>query len=117
MLCVLSLHSRFKHKNPEDTDEVPGGFLSDCNQKSLEVMQAYGDVSLKNAPVFSKFQFERIGFFSVDPDSTNKKVSLLHHTKTECKCKGGLHGQSVDTVRTKNNEIYYSMILNISHSG
>ncbi|KDR12338.1 probable glutamine--tRNA ligase [Zootermopsis nevadensis] len=64
----------FKHKNPEDINEVPGGFLLDCNEKSLEVVQAYGDVSLKNAPVYRKFQFERIGFFSVDPDSTNKKM-------------------------------------------
>lgn len=70
------LQTRFKHKNPEDINEVPGGFLLDCNEKSLEVVQAYGDVSLKNAPVYRKFQFERIGFFSVDPDSTNKKVSL-----------------------------------------
>ncbi|XP_069684167.1 probable glutamine--tRNA ligase [Periplaneta americana] len=64
----------FKHKNPEDANEVPGGFLSDCNKKSLEVLQAYGDLSLKNARVYNKFQFERIGFFSVDPDSTPGKM-------------------------------------------
>lgn len=81
-LCCLrhlpdscSLRTRFKHKNPEDTNEVPGGFLSDCNKNSLEIIQAYGDVSLKNAHVYSKFQFERNGFFSVDPDSTHEKVS------------------------------------------
>jgi glutaminyl-tRNA synthetase len=73
---MLSLQARFKHKNPEDINEVPGGFLSDCNQKSLEVVQAYGDVSLKNSRVYSKFQFERIGFFSVDPDSMHEKVSV-----------------------------------------
>jgi glutaminyl-tRNA synthetase len=39
-------------------------------------MQAYGDASLKNGHVYSKFQFERTGFFSVDPDSTPEKVSL-----------------------------------------
>jgi glutaminyl-tRNA synthetase len=64
----------FKHKNPEDTNEVPGGFLSDCNKNSLEIIQAYGDVSLKSADVYSKFQFERNGFFSVDPDSTHDKM-------------------------------------------
>lgn len=69
------LHTRFKHKNPEDPNEVPGGFLPDCNKNSLEILQAYGDVSLKNAHVYSKFQFERSGFFSVDPDSTPEKVS------------------------------------------
>jgi glutaminyl-tRNA synthetase len=70
------MFSRFKHKNPEDTDEVPGGFLSDCNKNSMEIIEAYGDVSLKIADVYSKFQFERSGFFSVDPDSTHEKVSL-----------------------------------------
>jgi glutaminyl-tRNA synthetase len=72
----MFFHSRFKHKNPEDTNEVPGGYLSDCNKNSLEIMQSYGDVSLRNACVYRKFQFERIGFFSVDPDSTHEKVSL-----------------------------------------
>ncbi|XP_033606818.1 probable glutamine--tRNA ligase [Cryptotermes secundus] len=64
----------FRHKNPEDTDEVPGGFLLDCNHESLQILQAYGDVSLRNACVYSKFQFERTGFFSVDPDSTHEKI-------------------------------------------
>jgi len=49
--------------------------LSDCNKNSLEIIQAYGDMSLKNAHVYSNFQFERNGFFSVDPDSTHEKVS------------------------------------------
>jgi glutaminyl-tRNA synthetase len=51
----------------------------DCNNESLQVVQAFGDVSLKNACVYSKFQFERTGFFSMDPDSTSEKVSLQHH--------------------------------------
>jgi len=44
----------------------------------LEIKQAYGDVSLKNAHVYSKFQFERNEFFSVDPDTTHDKVSPQH---------------------------------------
>ena len=70
-----SLHTRFKHKNPEDTNEVAGGFLSNCNKNSLEIIQAYGDMSLNNAHVYSKFQFERNQFFSVDPDTTHDNVS------------------------------------------
>lgn len=61
----------FKHKNPEDVNEVPEGFLSDCNQDSLKILKSYADKSLSSAKVYDKFQFERIGFFSVDPDSKN----------------------------------------------
>ncbi|XP_049960413.1 probable glutamine--tRNA ligase [Schistocerca serialis cubense] len=72
----------FKHKNPEDPNEVPGGFLSDCNKDSLKILNAYADVSVSKARVFDKFQFERLGFFSVDPDTKdgslvfNRTVSL-----------------------------------------
>lgn len=59
----------FKHKNPEDVAEVPGGFLSDCNPDSLRVVTAYGDASILTARAYDKFQFERIGYFSVDPIS------------------------------------------------
>lgn len=61
---------------------MPGGFLSDVNPDSLSVMEGLADISVKTAKVYDKFQFERIGFFSVDPDSTpywtvfNKTVSL-----------------------------------------
>uniref|UniRef100_A0A6M2DDE6 glutamine--tRNA ligase n=1 Tax=Xenopsylla cheopis TaxID=163159 RepID=A0A6M2DDE6_XENCH len=69
----------FKHRNPE---EVPDGFISDCRDNTLKELQAMADVSLKTAKVYDKYQFERIGFFSVDPDSTesmtvfNRTVSL-----------------------------------------
>lgn len=64
----------FRHKNPEDPNEVPGGFLNDCNPRSRTVLRALADGSLKRAKVYEKFQFERIGFFSVDPDSTSEKL-------------------------------------------
>ncbi|CAH2063176.1 unnamed protein product, partial [Iphiclides podalirius] len=64
----------FKHKNPEDPAEVPGGFLSDCRQDTLKVVEAYADKSIKSAKFYDKFQFERIGFFSVDPDTTPEKM-------------------------------------------
>lgn len=34
------------------------------------------DESVKDAKVYDKFQFERTGFFSVDPD-TKEKVRIL----------------------------------------
>ncbi|KAF7991819.1 hypothetical protein HCN44_010620 [Aphidius gifuensis] len=60
----------FKHKNPEDINEVPNGYLSDININSKKEVVGYVDASLINiAKPFTQFQFERIGFFSVDPDS------------------------------------------------
>lgn len=57
-------------------NEVPGGFLTDCNPDSLKILTSYGDKSLRDvARPFAKFQFERIGFFSVDPD-TGIKVCI-----------------------------------------
>ena len=50
--------------------------------KSLEVVQAKLEPSLKDTKVLEKFQFERHGYFSVDKDSTpgklvfNRAVSL-----------------------------------------
>lgn len=68
---------RFKHKNPEDTNEVPHGFLSDINPSSKKEIVAYMDNSLaKTAKVYDKFQFERIGFFSVDSDTKLNKVNI-----------------------------------------
>ena len=37
--------------------------------------RAFVDRSVRDAKVYDKFQFERIGFFSVDPDSSDKKVN------------------------------------------
>ncbi|KAJ8933092.1 hypothetical protein NQ314_014220 [Rhamnusium bicolor] len=67
----------FNHKNPEDPNEVPGGFLTDCNLNSLEILKSLADKSL-HGKIYDKFQFERIGFFSVDPDTSNNKVSFFY---------------------------------------
>jgi glutaminyl-tRNA synthetase len=72
----------FKHKNPEDPNEVPNGFLSDCNKDSLKLLKSFADQSLKIAKVYGKFQFERIGFFSVDPDSANSQKLIFNRTVT-----------------------------------
>ncbi|KAF8372058.1 qars-1 [Pristionchus pacificus] len=65
----------FHHKNPEDTEEVPGGFLSDCNENSLTILhRVFVDKYMSTIKVWDRFQFERIGFFSVDPDTTREKI-------------------------------------------
>lgn len=75
-LSSVRLYGRlFMHKNPEDSNEVPNGFLSDVNPASKKEIVGYIDASLADlAKPFDKFQFERIGFFSVDPDTTSEKL-------------------------------------------
>lgn len=72
---VRLYESLFIHKNPEDANEVPNGFLSDCSPNSLSVIRSFADASLfTNLKVYDRFQFERIGFFSVDPDTSVDRV-------------------------------------------
>jgi len=70
----------FKHKNPEDTSEVPGGFLTDIAENTLEVRSGLADKSILGSKVYYRFQFERLGFFSVDPDSDSKKMLVFNLT-------------------------------------
>ncbi|XP_623880.1 probable glutamine--tRNA ligase isoform X2 [Apis mellifera] len=76
ILASIRLYERlFKHKNPEDINEVPNGFLSDINSVTKKEIVGYIDKSLANsAKIFEKYQFERIGFFSVDPDTLPGKL-------------------------------------------
>src|SRR4051812_47718731 len=59
----------FTKENPDDAPEGQD-FTANLNPKSLEVIpHAKLEPSLANAPVESRFQFERLGYFCVDPDS------------------------------------------------
>jgi len=74
----VRMYSRlFKHKNPEDSSEVPGGFLSDIADNTLEVRKGLADGHIKGANILDKFQFERLGFFCVDRDSDPSKGKLV----------------------------------------
>lgn len=66
----------FLHKNPEDPNEVPAGYLSDINPESLKIVQGLADSSLVKAKHLEQFQLERVGFFCVDFDSSNDKLIL-----------------------------------------
>ncbi|MBL8078781.1 MAG: glutamine--tRNA ligase/YqeY domain fusion protein [Anaerolineales bacterium] len=60
----------FTRENPEEGDE---GFLACLNPKSLEVLTGYVEPHLDSPEVGSRFQFERLGYFCVDKDSTPYK--------------------------------------------
>jgi len=64
----------FKHRTPEDPALVPGGFLEDIAENTLEVRAGLADKQVKGSKLYDKFQFERIGFFCVDRDSSKDKL-------------------------------------------
>jgi glutaminyl-tRNA synthetase len=67
----------------EHPDSSPQGYLAHINPKSLEVLTGcVVEPGLAAAANGSRYQFERVGYFAVDPDSTpdhlvfNRTVSL-----------------------------------------
>ncbi len=51
-------------------------FLDDLNPDSLKTVTGFVEPFVKAARPLQKFQFERVGYFCVDPDSTEKKIIL-----------------------------------------
>ncbi len=61
------------------TDESPDthkdkDFMEFVNPDSLKVIKGFLEPSLKNAKVEDRVQFQRLGYFCVDPDSTSEKL-------------------------------------------
>ncbi len=62
----------FTHENPDGNKEVD--FKEYINPDSLKVITGYVEPSLKTAVSGDKFQFQRLGYFAVDKDSTAEKL-------------------------------------------
>ncbi|XP_052199489.1 glutamine--tRNA ligase-like isoform X1 [Diospyros lotus] len=68
----------FLSENPAELDD----WLGDLNPESKVVIKgAYSVPSLKDAAVGDRFQFERLGYFVVDKDSTTEKL-IFNRTVT-----------------------------------
>jgi glutaminyl-tRNA synthetase len=64
----------FSNPNPLHVPEG-GSFLDNLNPNSLEVVShAKLELSLAEAKVGAPYQFERVGYFCLDPDSTAEKL-------------------------------------------
>ncbi|MCX7938144.1 MAG: hypothetical protein N2545_01720, partial [Thermoflexales bacterium] len=63
----------FTRANMEDLEEGES-FLDYINPNSLEVVQGYAEPSVAGSPVGKHYQFERLGYFVVDPDSTPERL-------------------------------------------
>jgi glutaminyl-tRNA synthetase len=68
----------FTRPDPDEAED----FLSVLNPHSLETVNAFVEPSVADSPVGKHYQFERLGYFVVDPDSTptrlvfNRSVTL-----------------------------------------
>jgi glutaminyl-tRNA synthetase len=59
-----------------------GDYRTDLNPDSLEVIQAAkAEPSLASAPIGHRVQFERLGYFCVDPDTAPGRL-VLNRTVT-----------------------------------
>jgi glutaminyl-tRNA synthetase len=64
----------FTKENPDEVEEGQD-FLSNLNPNSLEVLtNCKVEPGLREAEAGTRFQFERLGYFCVDPDSTSDKL-------------------------------------------
>jgi glutaminyl-tRNA synthetase len=63
----------FTKENPDDVAEDED-FISNLNPSSLEILTCFVEPSLKNAATGKRYQFERMGYFVVDKDSSSEKL-------------------------------------------
>jgi len=62
----------FTHENPDGNKEV--NFKEYINPESLKVITGYVEPSLQTAKELDHFQFQRLGYFCVDRDSSVEKL-------------------------------------------
>ncbi len=71
----------FNKENPEAVEEGQD-FTANMNPDSLTVVpQAYIEPAVKGAPALTRYQFERLGYFCIDPGSTTNKL-VFNRTAT-----------------------------------
>ena len=62
----------FTHEAPDADKDVD--FKEYINPKSLEVIKGYLEPSLKEAKAGERYQFQRLGYFCVDPDTSSDNI-------------------------------------------
>ena len=63
----------FATETPENVEEGHD-FKENINPDSLKVITAFAESSVKTAKAGDRFQFERLGYFCVDPDTDSSKM-------------------------------------------
>lgn len=60
----------FSVEDPEQDED--GDFLQYINPNSMEIVHGFAEIALKKAKLEDKFQFQRLGYFTLDKDSTEE---------------------------------------------
>jgi glutaminyl-tRNA synthetase len=63
----------FATENPENVEDGHD-FKENLNTESLKVITAYAESSVEDAKAGDRVQFERLGYFCVDPDTSGSKL-------------------------------------------
>jgi glutaminyl-tRNA synthetase len=63
----------FATETPENVEEGHD-FKENLNPDSLKVITAYSEASVSSCKAGDRFQFERLGYFCVDPETDNNKI-------------------------------------------
>eukprot|EP01120_Amphizonella_sp_Union-15-10_P016912 TRINITY_DN9190_c0_g1_i4.p1 TRINITY_DN9190_c0_g1~~TRINITY_DN9190_c0_g1_i4.p1 ORF type:complete len:778 (+),score=168.07 TRINITY_DN9190_c0_g1_i4:84-2417(+) len=81
LVAEIRLYDRlFKSKYPAEL-KLKDDWLDDLNPNSLTITKAFVEPSVKDLKVEDKIQFERLGYFCVDLDSTPSNL-ILNRTVT-----------------------------------
>lgn len=67
----VRLYDRLFNVPEPDAD---GDFVAHLNPDSLQVVTAWCEPSMKAADAETRYQFERLGYFAMDPDSTSEAL-------------------------------------------
>ena len=70
----------FLKENPDDDKDVD--FKTHLNPNSLEILSSFVEPSLAAATPGSRYQFERLGYFCVDPVESSDKSLVFNRTVT-----------------------------------
>ncbi len=70
----------FLKENPDDDKDVD--FKTHLNPNSLETLSSFVEPSLADATPGSRYQFERLGYFCVDPLESSDKSLVFNRTVT-----------------------------------
>ena len=74
-LEVRNYEQLFTKNNPEDVEEGQT-FIDNLNQNSESIITAFGEPELGKATIGERFQFERKGYYAVDPDTQSDQLVL-----------------------------------------
>ncbi len=74
MAEVRNYSRLFNHPYPDHKKKNPAGVMAVVNKDSLQLYSAFVDAKFAGAKAGDVFQFERVGYYAVDPDSTSNRL-------------------------------------------